>query len=258
MDVFIPAHSKDLAVLPWCVQGLRRYLAPAPSRIVLIPDRSDALPPATARRLGVEVLPESAFTDLTPVAQMPRIVVKSKFRSGWYFQQFLKWEARRWARGPRYLVMDADTVLIAPLVVEEEASGRPILDQGCQYHLPYFATYAKLFGAVPPPLPSFIINYMAFDVAWLDEMIASIHQRFPGRHWHATILDLIDREEMSSFSEFETYGYWLAEHKPGAFVRGACSRNLELRVRARHFHRWHAWRAQRQACNSVSYHNHRR
>ncbi len=255
MDVFIPLHEKDLMVLPACVASIRRFLEPRPARIIIIPRSDDLRTHPAIARLGVETLSENDFQELAPRASMPEILVKGKMRSGWYYQQFIKWGVRRFSQTPNYLVIDADTVLIAPLVVAR--GGRPIFDQTDQHHIPYFDTYARLFGGPPDRRPSFIINYMVFSVAWLDELISEIHARFPGRNWDSTIMSLIDRTEMSSFSEFETYGYWLMAHKAGEFSRGE-GRNRELRVRRRHFHWWYRWQSLRRGCNTISYHNHRR
>jgi hypothetical protein len=255
LDVFIPLHEKDLKVLPGCVASLRRHLEPRPARIVIIPRSDDLRGHPVLRALGVETLSESDFRELSPRSSLPEILVKGKQRTGWYFQQFIKWAVRRFSRTPNYLVIDADTVLIAPLKVMH--AGQPIFDQSEQHHIPYFDTYARMFGGRPSPRPSFIINYMVFSVAWLDEIIGEIHARFPGRAWDSTIMALIDRTEMSSFSEFETYGYWLSEHKDGLFARGD-GRNRELRVRKRHWHWWYRWQSLRRGINTISYHNHRR
>jgi hypothetical protein len=255
LDIFIPLHEKDLMVLPGCVASIRQHLEPRPARIVIIPRSDDLRTHPSIRKMGVETLSEGDFHELTPRASLPEILVKGKLRSGWYFQQFIKWGVRRFSRTQNFLVIDADTVLIAPLVVMR--AGRPIFDQTEQHHLPYFDTYARIFGVRPSPRPSFIINYMVFSVAWLDELISDIHARFPGQNWDRTIMSLIDRSEMSAFSEFETYGYWLSERKAGEFSRGD-GRNRELRVRRRHFHWWYRWQSLQRGFNTISYHNHRR
>jgi hypothetical protein len=255
LDVFIPLHEKDLKVLPACVASLRRYVEPHAARIIVIPRSDDLRTHPAIRRMGVETLSELDFGELTPRAAMPEIMVKGKLRTGWYFQQFIKWGVRRFSRTPSYLVMDADTVLIAPLVVSR--AGQPVFDQTAQHHSPYFDTFSRMFGNRPARSPSFIINYMVFSVQWLDELIGDIHGRFPGTNWDSTIMSLIDRTEMSSFSEFETYGYWLMEHKAGEFSRGD-GRNREMRVRRRHFHWWYRWQSLQRGYNTISYHSHRR
>lgn len=255
IDVFIPLHRKDLAVAPWSIASLRRYLSPTPSRIVVVSEFDEVLSSRSLRQAGAELLPVADLVEILPRSDMPSILVKGQQRSGWYYQQFIKWAVRRFASSDDYLIWDGDTVAIAPISVLPD--GKPVFDRGNQYHLPYFRTYDALLGGQPQPLDSFITNYLTFRRSWLDELIADIHDRHLGSNWDRTILNAIDRTEMSSFSEYETYGYWLAARHPGAFSRGD-GRNRELRRRHRMFHWINRWRALRAGCTTLSYFNHRR
>lgn len=255
VDVFIPLHPKDLAVAPACIASLRRHLVPQAGRIIVIPAGEWPGCVEPLRRHGVEILPESAFTAICPKRDLPRIEVRGKYRTGWYFQQFIKYEARRFATGGRYVVMDADTVLVAPLILWRE--GRPVFDASGQHHVPYFDCFERLLGWRPDPAPSFIVNYMLFEVDEVERLVQAIEARHPGRTWDRTVMALVDPAEMSGFSEFETYGHVVARHRAGGILRGE-GRNRELRVRQRWLHAWHRRRAIAAGCNSVSYHNHRR
>lgn len=56
------------------------------------------------------------------------------------------------------------------------------------------------------------------DKALLREMLAAIEARFPGgKSWAWTILELLPRNGVNLFSEYETYGHWLKHYHPEAF-----------------------------------------
>jgi hypothetical protein len=255
-DVFIPLHPKDGRVVEHCIRSLHRHLRPRPARIVVLARELPAELRARLTALGAEIHDEDRFGELPPRASLPDITCRGIPRSGWYYQQFLKLEARRHSRTPTYAVVDADTVLLRPLELVD-AQGRYVFDRTAQFHVPYFGTFEKLLGWRPERQPSFIINYLAFDVALVDRLLAEIEAQAGGRRWWERIIDVIDRSEMSAFSEFETYGYWLARHHPQRFV-GAARGNRHTKVKylwLLPLHRALAgWRGER----TVSYHNHRR
>jgi hypothetical protein len=255
-DVFIPLHPKDGQVVAHCIRSLHRHLVPRPARVVVL---ARDLPAALQRELaalGAELLDEDHVGELPPRASLPDISCRGIPRSGWYYQQFLKFEARHLSRTPCYAVMDADTVLLRRLELVDSA-GRYVFDRTDQHHAPYFDTFAKLLGWRPEPQPSFIINYLAFDAALVEALIADIEARSGGRRWWEAILDHIDRNEMSAFSEFETYGYWLARHHAGRFVsRRRGNRHTKLKYLP--LRPLHALFAPLRNEWSVSYHNHRR
>ncbi len=255
IDVFIPLHAKDLAVAPLAITSLRRYLSPSPGRIVVVSEFPEVLASRALRRAGAELIPAQQVPDIPPRAEMPSIVVKGQVRTGWYYQQLLKWGVRRLATSADYLIWDGDTLAITPVQVMVE--GQAVFDRGDQYHLPYFSTIESLLGFQPGRQDSFITNYMVFNCRRLDQLIQEIESRHPGLSWSQTILATIDRTEMSSFSEYETYGYWLQQRHPGTFLRGM-GRNRDLRRRHRFYHWFNRRRALARGCTTLSYFNHKR
>ena len=87
-----------------------------------------------------------------------------------------------------------------------------------QHHLAYFVTFEKLLGYRPQREPSYIVNYMIMNRSLIEELIERIEDRGHGRPWHAIILDSIDLNQPSSFSEFETYGYYMSRFHPDLFT----------------------------------------
>lgn len=229
VDVFIPYHIKDRQALPHAVRSAFRHLVPRPARVMCVGAGLPADSAQAVRAAGGELLDERQVTEIPQRSAMAEIVVAGQVRTGWYYQQFLKWAFRRLATTAAFVVLDADSLLVGPLVLWQD--GRYVLDRSDQQHAPYFDAFEHLLGWRPVPQESFIINYQIIDVALLDTLIAEIEAHAGGRQtWHERILAVIDRTQISGFSEFETYGYWLAKHRPISFTsrRGA---NHETRVK---------------------------
>jgi hypothetical protein len=186
---------------------------------------------------------------------MPSLKWNNEDRSGWYFQQLVKWAARKLSRTADYLVIDSDTILCRPFEVRR--SGKYVLRRSGQHHEDYFRTFEKLLGYRPVRQPSFIVNYMVFSVSLVDQLITAIEDRVAGKRWHQIILQMIDRSVLSSFSEFETYGYYLSRFHPQCFVSDT-ERNLVLPPERLP----HVWCdrlvARLKGYDSISYHNYRR
>lgn len=250
VDVFIPFHVKDAAPLPLVVRSLFQHLRPRPARVVCVGTGLSPELTAQIQAHGGEVLEERAVTEIPAKADLPAITVAGQPRTGWYYQQFLKWGFRRLARTPAYVVMDADTVLVAPLVLWQD--GRYVLDRTDQFHPPYFATFERLLGWRPERQDSFIINYQILDVALVDELIATIRGA-DGADWVQRILATIDRTEVAAFSEFETYGYWLSRTHPERFTSRPGA-NVGSRAKRLAWHPLIGRLARWRGATTVSYH----
>ncbi|MDA1276108.1 MAG: DUF6492 family protein, partial [Verrucomicrobia bacterium] len=139
--------------------------------------------------------------------------------------------------------------------VHEEPENKMILYRTGQHHLPYFKTFTKLFGFSPEKQKSFIANYMLMNARIVQEMTRQIEDETDKR-WHEVILEAIDRNTMSSFSEYETYGYFLSRFYPESFVSER-SATLNLFSFLYPFHDLIQQLA-RARFHSIAYHNYRR
>ena len=252
LDVFIPAHAKDFPVLPRCIRALRRFLQPAVGTITVVCQESAAELQACIRDDQVICLPEGSIRNLIPKSAVPPFRWNGLDRTGWYYQQLVKYALRQHVDSPRYLVIDADTVLVAP--TRFNTDNRYTFYRSTQFHEPYFRTFEKLLGERPERLPSFIADYMVFDVALLEEMLGKIAGRHPGKSWDEAILNAIEPGEQSSFSEFETYGYYLSRAHPDRFVSVPVRYTTKPRKRLK-LAWWDAQVARLKGVNSISYHH---
>ena len=136
---------------------------------------------------------------------------QGKDRSGWLFQQLLKLTADIVCTQEQYLVIDADTVFIRPVVFEKNS--KTILYFSDEHHLPYFKAYKKMIGLSPLSPFSFVAHHMLIDRKKTAELKKRLEKKSK-QLWYQSIINQINTNETSGFSEFETYGNFLLRFYP--------------------------------------------
>ncbi len=141
---------------------------------------------------------------------------------GWYYQQFLKMEYSRICEDEYYLVWDGDTIPCAPFSMFQEETGLPYLDVKQEYHALYFETLEKILPGMRKVIgKSFISEHMLFNKGIMQELIAKIEENdaVPGATYWEKIIHSIRPEQIydSGFSEFETYGTYVAFTDPSHY-----------------------------------------
>lgn len=212
LDVVIPVAEKDLEVLPVALEGIRENVRHPIDKIIVV-SRGSREAEELYRYLGCE------FCDETNCVDVPRsdieYVVDGEDRSGWLFQQFVKWGDLPTVND-NYLVIDADTVLIGPHIFEED--GKTIFFHSEERHPPYYEAYQRIVGEeVVSPL-SFVAHLMLMNRERVSELKAHI-EKTHNRAWYEAIIANIDLREMSAFSEYETYGNWMLSRYPDQVIR---------------------------------------
>ena len=212
VDVLIPVIRKDLVVLPLTIKSIRKYLRHPIGKIYVVGPQDSAIQIFCKKHPCV-------FRDedkLLPVkvANIRNIgyQIGGCDRSGWIFQQLLKLNADKICRERFIFAIDADTALVSPQKFEKD--GKTILLLSDEFHPPYFKTYQKIFGYSTTSNFSFIAHQMLFDTQKLKELRQDIEKKSKGKRWHQAILRSLDLNEISSFSEYETYGNWMRKKHP--------------------------------------------
>jgi hypothetical protein len=134
-------------------------------------------------------------------------------RSGWLFQQFIKMGCSYAIPNltDYYLVVDADVVFLKKISFFED--GNMLLTRVNKCHQPYFDFYERLLGETVEKKCSFIAHHMLICKSIMIEILNNIEKRFK-KNWYDAILDNINSDEESMFSEYETYGHYLEGHYP--------------------------------------------
>ena len=121
-----------------------------------------------------------------------------------------------------YLVWDGDTIPCRPFSMFHEELGVPYLDIKGEYHEAYFNTLARLLPGMRKYIEkSFISEHMLINCEIMRQLIRDIeaNREIPGSAFWEKVIHAIDVQELqsNSFSEFETYGTYVAMHCPGAY-----------------------------------------
>ncbi|WP_027216539.1 methyltransferase domain-containing protein [Butyrivibrio fibrisolvens] len=135
--------------------------------------------------------------------------------TGWYYQQFLKMQYSFQCPDEYYMVWDGDTIPCKKIHMFQEDSGKPFFDLKHECHEEYFETMGIIlpgFGKVIKK--SFISEHMMFKTKYMKELIREIeaNKNIPGKKFWEKIINAIpaDKIQSSAFSEFETYGTYVA------------------------------------------------
>lgn len=137
---------------------------------------------------------------------------------GWYYQQFLKIELAFQCEDEFYMTWDGDTIPCRPVQMFAE-DGRPYLHNKNEYHELYFATMGKLVPGLRKVIrSSFISEHMMFCAQTVKELVSVIesNETLKGEKYWERILRTIEPIQIhqSAFSEFETYGTFVALRHP--------------------------------------------
>ena len=231
-DLLILTIERDVEKLVFGMPLLRRYLAP--QRTVFI------APAACLRSLEREGIPREGDLSLNEdgileglTVALVRDLLRSRGsdagRAGWYFKQLAIFAyAARPEAADHYLVWDADTLPLREMSFFD-SDGRVVFDVAPDLHAPYFETMKTMIGIERQVDYSFISDHMMLEkeiaLALIDRIIGS---EVPSGEALArrALASISDRALVggSGFSEYETYGSFVAANFPGRFVARKSSR----------------------------------
>jgi hypothetical protein len=212
IDIVIPCAERDGDVLPYVIDSVRKFVAHPIGAIFVISPSTVEL-----RRLCNEK--DCSFVDETTLLPLTKEAIGFSVpaagglidRSGWLFQQFLKWSCDQLGEHEKILIVDADTVFISQQCFE--SNGKMVLNTSDEYHPPYFNIHERLVGQ-PAICPlSFTSHHMLVQKSKLVALKCAITMRH-ATEWYNAILNQIDRSELSPVSEYELYGQFIFANFP--------------------------------------------
>lgn len=135
--------------------------------------------------------------------------------TGWYYQQFLKMQYAFICQDEYYMVWDGDTIPCRKVKMFQEETGKPYLDMKHEFHQEYFDTMSVILPGFRKVIErSFISEHMIIRPDIMRELVREIEKNnaIPGIRFWEKIINAIPMEKIqdSSFSEFETYGTYVA------------------------------------------------
>ena len=207
VDIVIPTITKDKKTLHLLIEAIRRNVINPITRIYIVSRPDETLQKFCADN-DITFIPEDGVLGYGKKDIVYN--VHGTDRSGWMFQQLLKLSANTFVTEDNYIVIDSDTILLNPH--QFNIGDTFVLCNSTEWHIPYFKAYNKLIGKHPTSRLSFVAHMMIFNKDILAKMKQAIEQN-TGKAWDKAIQDTIDQNEISCFSEYETYGnYLLATH----------------------------------------------
>lgn len=165
---------------------------------------------------AVHAVMTEALNDVLNGQKLPRGI------TGWYYQQFLKMQYAHICQDAYYLVWDGDTIPCVPFSMFQEEMGIPYLDVKSEYYESYFMTMARLIPGMHKCIEkSFISEHMLINSAIMRQMLSDIEANadIRGDTFWEKIIHSIDANglQTNSFSEFETYGTYVAMRYPESY-----------------------------------------
>jgi hypothetical protein len=210
LPYLLVAEKSLLKIIGQTVSALEKYANPAAIYVVVPSGQLEAFGVLLQDR--VLLVPEEDVLPEWPLARVKSFLPKQPERAGWYLQQFLKLGFGRYGGIPRYVIWDADTVMLQSPVLERNA--RVVMNTAKEYHQPYFDTFRRLFGVAPTLPRSMISQFMLIDSAICLRMQGEICASGQGSDWIKVLLNSLPGRSISEFSEYETYANYLAHIKP--------------------------------------------
>ena len=170
-------------------------------------DENDVIPFSDVHRIIAHEM-----RDVLNGEELPRGI------TGWYYQQFLKMQYARICEDEYYMVWDGDTVPCKRFSMFSN-DGIPYFDMKTEYHQEYFDTISKLFPAMGKIISkSFISEHMLINAGIMEQMLNEIeaNSHLIGDTFYEKIMSAVgaDRIQDTAFSEFETYGTYVALNCP--------------------------------------------
>lgn len=209
IDVVIVAIDKDYDVLVHVIDSIRKNIKHPIGEIIIISPKSTLIQDLCKNK-------DCKFVDENTVLPITKkdinYTVNGQNRSGWMFQQLLKWSGNQYAKNDHFLIADADTVFCRPQVfVYEGKTMMPVCYQ--LGHIPYYKAYEKLTGEKVKPIVNFTSHHSLFNKNKLAELKLKIEKNSK-KSWYEAIIATtkINPKEGSCVSDYETYGQHLFSH----------------------------------------------
>ena len=204
IDVAICCINKDSKILPHCIKSLRNFVKHKIGDIYLI------APVNSIEIRKIAASEKCVFIDESKVIDIKKneikYAVKGLDRSGWIFQQLLKLHVDLISKRKNTFIIDADTILTRPKSLIHK--GKTILNFSDEYHLPYQKTLNRLLKNKKTMSISFVSHMMVIDNKKLKQLRAKI-KSITNKTFIESILDNLDTNEMSCFSEYELYANYI-------------------------------------------------
>jgi hypothetical protein len=204
MDVVIPVIEKDMGLLVEVVESLRKNVGQPIDHIFIIAPESDKIK-YFCNENNCNYVNEEKVMGFKKDEIGYR--VNGRDRSGWIYQQLIKLNCNKISTKEYILLADSDTILVKKQIFVDDY-GKMYFDMSDEFHVPYYKFMEKYLGIRHQCGMSFVSHHMIIRRSILKKL-KKVIEDFSGNNWQEVIIDNLDRNELSCFSEYETYGNYL-------------------------------------------------
>lgn len=213
IDVVIPALEKDFDVLPCVIASIRKNIRHPIGKTWIISPESKIIK-------NICKINQCNFIDENTVLPITKkdihYSVNGLDRSGWLFQQLLKWGGDAFVESEYFLVADSDTVFSRPQVFISD--NKMLFSVSSRIaHIPYFDAYRRLLGVDLHPLMNLTSHHSLIKKSILTDLKREIEKK-NAVEWYRAIINNIDVREASSISDYETYGQYTLSNYPNEYL----------------------------------------
>ncbi len=197
IDVVIPLVEKDLAIATHCIKSIRTFVNHKIHNVYIVSPPSEKIKHFAKTH-------DCHYIDENTVLPSPAI----KKYGGWVIQQFVKLEASRFVSQKHYLVVDADTIFLRPVVFKSDENYLiNVHVDMCKKRKKWTAQALKKSKI---HLYDFVTHHMLFSTDVLSDMKKYIEEKHD-KPWYDVLLDISEGELKTGFSEYELYMNYLID-----------------------------------------------
>jgi len=207
IDIVMPSIDKDYETLEYVLPSIRKYIRHPIGEIIVICPPSERIE-ALCKKNKCRFVDENTVLPIT-IKDIDYWVGETN-RSGWIYQQLLKWGADSLCKNEYFLITESDTVFVRPQVFRHNNKTiMPCSSDLC--HLPYYKAYEKLLGEGIDPVINFTSHHSLFNKKVLSDLKKRIEEKH-SKVWYKAILSILDPNEGACVSDYETYGQFAFRH----------------------------------------------
>lgn len=203
MDLFLPTISKDFETLQLVIEAAKKHVQHTIGKIYIVTQVNDVIKEYCEKH-GYILVDEKSI--LGYGKERINYKVGEFDRSGWLFQQLLKFAADKIVETENFITICTDTILIRPHTFIE--NGKFIFRQNDEWHEPYFKTFKKIFGYPVQSWFSYTSHMMIFNKTMFRKLKEELEEKNK-KTWDQVYIDTADPQEMSCISDYDTYANWV-------------------------------------------------
>lgn len=210
IDLFLVTINKDFPTLPYVIEAAKKHVQHQINNVYIVTRHNEQIKTFCQEN-------SYHFIDEITVLGYGKEAIDYKVdgidRSGWLFQQLLKFHGDTIVQSENYLSICTDTILICPHKFLDK--GRIIFRQNEEWHTPYFTNFAKVFGYKTKTWFSYTSHMMLFNKTMMRQLKAELETKH-AKPWDQVYIDTKNENinEQSCISDYDTYANWIRCNYP--------------------------------------------